>query len=285
MLRGQDADTFVASIRQAVRKGLLAARRNIENARTLDARSDLLLAADGAKERAGGRGAGASGEDKLMTSSQDVTDALRRTVALMSSELEKSAMSSQLLEESTQTISSLSMQYGSLSTLMTNSVHMIRTMEREDLIGKAMIAGSFLFFIGCVFYILYVRVLSRGIGLLSFVFRLCGLNRMFESTASQSPEGAKESLRLTKSIAETISSAPMAVSLASLATAAVYTSATATQSPAAAMSSGVVQESPVDLQGDLNTLTRTLVPADLLHGIDSAALTRKNTRPTERVEL
>ncbi len=109
----------------------------------------LQLAADNAKERTGGR-AGSSGEDKLMTASQDVTDALRRTVSLMSSELEKSAMSSQLLEESSQTLSSLSFQYGSLTTLMSNSAKMIKTMEREDLIGKGMVALAFLFFLGCV---------------------------------------------------------------------------------------------------------------------------------------
>ncbi len=144
------ASQQLEEIRQAVRKSLLAARRSISNARTEEARAGLQLAADSAKERTGGRAGanGSSGEDKLMTASQDVTDALRRTVELMSSELEKSAMSSQLLEESSQTISSLSFQYGSLTTLMTNSAKMIKTMEREDLIGKGMVALSFLFFFG-----------------------------------------------------------------------------------------------------------------------------------------
>lgn len=219
-----------------------------------------------------------------MTSSQDVTDALRRTVALMSSELEKSAMSSQLLEESTQTLSSLSMQYGSLSTLMTNSAHMIRTMEREDLIGKAMMAASFLFFLGCIFYILYVRILSRGIGLISFVFRLFGLNKLLGGTASRSMQDIEEKLELAKHAAKTVSTAPVAASLTSLVTAAAATAATAASSFAGKVTPAV-QESPVDIQDDLDSLTQTMVPADLLQDIDTATLTRTRRLPTERIEL
>ncbi|PWY99330.1 Sec20-domain-containing protein [Testicularia cyperi] len=247
------------SIRQSVRKALLAARRSIENARTQEARAGLRLAADNAKERTGGRRGGSSGEDKLMTTSQDVTDALRRTVTLMSSELEKSAMSSQLLEESTQTISSLSFQYGSLTTLMTNSAHMIKTMEREDLIGKGMVAVSFLFFLGCVAYILYVRVLSRGISIVAFFFRLFGLNRILGGAGSRSAADVQEKVELAQQAAKTLATSSLAASLTAAASAAL-SSATV----AAGQATAKVAENIHDLNGDLESLTQTLLPEETL---------------------
>ncbi|GAC75565.1 hypothetical protein PANT_16c00046 [Moesziomyces antarcticus T-34] len=272
-------------IRQSVRKALLAARRSIDNARSEEARAGLQLAADSAKERTGGRGGGSSGEDKLMTASQDVTDALRRTVALMSSELEKSAMSSQLLEESSQTISSLSFQYGSLTTLMTNSVTMIKTMEREDLIGKGMVATSFLFFLACVGYIVYVRLISKGIGLLGFIFRLFGLNRLLGGTASRSPQDLQQKAELLKQAAQSVTStqtvASAAVSVATAVSSVVASAAAASTSKA----QQAVREKPIDIQDDLQDLVDAVMPDDQTHGHRDLPMTRANTLPVEHVEL
>ncbi|EST08330.1 Sec20 [Kalmanozyma brasiliensis GHG001] len=277
-------------IRQLTRKSLLAARRSIESARTADARAGLQLAADNAKERTGGR-PGSSGEDKLMTASQDVTDALRRTVSLMSSELEKSAMSSQLLEESSQTLSSLSFQYGSLTTLMTNSAKMIKTMEREDLIGKGMVALSMLFFLGCVGWIVYVRLISKGIGLVGWMFRLFGLDKLLGGMAGRGGEDVKEKAGLLKETAKEVLSSKIIADAATAVTAAVtaITSAVSAATAGAAAQTGSakqrVEEKVMDLQDDLEQLTETVMqqrPA-----VDEAKLpkTRQNTLPVEHVEL
>lgn len=267
-------------MRQSTRKALLSARRSIETARTAEARAGLQLAADSAKERTGGR-AGSSGEDKLMTASQDVTDALRRTVSLMSSELEKSAMSSQLLEESSQTISSLSYQYGSLTTLMSNSAKMIKTMEREDLIGKGMVAAAFLFFLSCVGYIVYVRLISKGIGLLGFFFRLFGLNKLVGGLASRGGEDVKEKVDLLKQSATQVARSETVAEAAKAMTAAVTSIASAAAASAAGQTSSakqVVEENVVDLQDDLEQLVETVLPQE-------PATMRANTLPVQHVEL
>lgn len=267
-------------IRQSTRKALLSARRSIESARTVQARAGLQLAADSAKERTGGR-AGSSGEDKLMTASQDVTDALRRTVSLMSAELEKSAMSSQLLEESSQTISSLSFQYGSLTTLMSNSVKMIKTMEREDLIGKGMVAAAFLFFLGCVGYIVYVRLISKGVGLLGFFFRLFGLNKLLGGLASRGGEDVEGKVGLLKQAASQVaSSQTVAVTAKVVSTAVLSATSTAAVTTAAQTSSAKqeVKENIMDLQDDLEQLVQTVMPQE-------SAEARANTLPVEHVEL
>ncbi|SPC64951.1 uncharacterized protein UHOD_07928 [Ustilago sp. UG-2017b] len=266
-------------IRQSVRKALLAARRSIENARTAEARAGLQLAADSAKERTGGRGGGSSSEDKLMTASQDVTDALRRTVSLMSSELEKSAMSSQLLEESSQTISSLSFQYGSLTTLMTNSAKMIKTMEREDLIGKGVVAASFLFFLACVGYIVYVRLISKGIGLVGFFFRLFGLNKLLGGSASRGEADLREKAELLKDVGKAVTSSETGKLMA----AAVTTAVASAVSSAAAKKA--VKEKVVDLQDGLGELVETVMPEDPAKGHRDLPKTKANTLPVEHVEL
>lgn len=277
------ASQQLEEIRQSTRKALLSARRSIENARTLEARAGLQLAADSAKERTGGR-AGSSGEDKLMTASQDVTDALRRTVALMSSELEKSAMSSQLLEESSQTISSLSFQYGSLTTLMTNSAKMIKTMEREDLIGKGMVAAAFLFFLSCVGYIVYVRLISKGIGLLGFFFRLFGLNRLLGGTATRSTEELKQKAEMLKGVAKEVGRTGTVKSVAAAVTTAVSSAAAAAAAHTSAAQKKV-KEQIVDVQDDLEELVKTVLPEDPAKGHQDLPRAQRNRLPVEHVEL
>ncbi|SPO30098.1 uncharacterized protein UTRI_05937 [Ustilago trichophora] len=282
-------------IRQNTRKALLSARRSIENARTAEARAGLQLAADSAKSLTGSRPGASSGEDKLMTASQDVTDALRRTVSLMSSELEKSAMSSQLLEESSQTISSLSFQYGSLTTLMNNSAKMIKTMEREDLFGKGMVALSFLFFLGCVGWIVYVRLISKGIGLLGFFFRLFGLNKLLGGMGSRSGEDVKEKAELLKKAAGEVVNSKTAKSVAAAVTTAVISAVSAATGAAAAAAAAAaaqtsaaknkVQENVVDLQDDLEQLVETVLPDESTGRPDELPRTRLNTLPVEHIEL
>ncbi|KAN0062854.1 Protein transport protein sec20 [Thecaphora frezii] len=286
----QELDTT----RQATRKALVSARRNVENARTLEARQGLQLAADSAKQRTGGRGGASSGEDKLVTKSQDVTDALRRTVTLMSAELEKSALSSSLLEESSQTLTTLSSQYGSLSTLMANSAHIIKTMEREDLIGKGMLVASMLFFIGCVGYILYVRLISRGFGIIAFFWRLFGFGRLLGS--GRSADEVKNKIDLVRKGVEAASTTALGKmarqAVESLSPAVVGTAiatAAGTASTGSPTVGGEVEATPTifDAQDVLeqdDELVRTVVPEDLYDG-DRATLTRQHTLPTERVEL
>ena len=154
------------ALRQDTRRALLTAHRAVQAHQHMAARTALLGTApkatvtslDGPKDRAG-------------ATSEQVTSALQRTVALMSGELEKSGYSAQLLEESSDVLSQVSQKYESFNDLLRDSISLIRQMERAELVDFGILAGSILFFVGCVAYILYVRVLSRGIWALGTAWR------------------------------------------------------------------------------------------------------------------
>ncbi|KAI3623004.1 SEC20 [Malassezia furfur] len=95
----------------------------------------------------------------------------------MSSELEKSGYSAQLLEESSEGLAQISTAYASFGALLHDSIDLIRQMERAELWDYAVLVASLSFFVGCVAYILYVRVLSRGLSLVSLAWRATSLVR------------------------------------------------------------------------------------------------------------
>ena len=147
------------------RSALRAAHRAVQTNREVVARDALRLGAQNAHSRV-------SKDDGTNTASEDVTHALQRTVALMSAELDKSGYSAQLLEESSATISTVSESYVSLNDMLRNSVSIIRSMERAELIDLIVLGASIAFFVGCVLYVLHVRVLSRGIWLLGTIWHV-----------------------------------------------------------------------------------------------------------------
>lgn len=152
-------------VRQASRRALLAAHRAAVSRQQASARSALL--GNAVRQNNGVR---AAPMDRASATSEQVTGALQRTVKLMSSELEKSGYSTQLLAESSETIAQVSNKYASFNDLLRDSVSMIRQMERAELVDLGILVASITFFLACVLYILYVRIFSRGIHALSLTW-------------------------------------------------------------------------------------------------------------------
>ena len=100
-----------------------------------------------------------------MKANADVTDGLRRTIALMQTELERSVLSSQMLEDSTTTLRSTSSQHDTLSSVMHTSKQLVTALEKSDWLDRVLILSGFLFFIMVVLFILKQRILDRGIRL------------------------------------------------------------------------------------------------------------------------
>ena len=98
-----------------------------------------------------------------MQANSDVTDALRRTISLMQSELERSVLSTQLLDESTATLRSTSLQHDTLNTVMSTSKHLVTALEKSDWLDRILILSGFAFFILVVLFILKQRVVDRGL--------------------------------------------------------------------------------------------------------------------------
>ena len=163
LARAQQAQ--LASVRQDARRALLQAHRAMVARQESAARTSLLAPSSQHV------GASTAPTDRASATSERVTSTLQRTVALMSSELEKSGYSAQLLEESSETISQVSTKYASFNDLLRDSISMIRQMERAELVDLGILAASIVFFAGCVMYILYARIFSRGLSAISLVWR------------------------------------------------------------------------------------------------------------------
>ena len=117
LARAQQAQ--LASVRQDARRALLQAHRAMVARQESAARTSLLAASSRHV------GASTAPTDRASATSERVTSTLQRTVALMSSELEKSGYSAQLLEESSETISQVSTKYASFNDLLRDSISMI----------------------------------------------------------------------------------------------------------------------------------------------------------------
>ena len=102
-------------------------------------------------------------EDALMQANSDVTDALRRTIALMQSELERSVLSNQLLEESTASLRATSLQHDTLNSVMSTSKQLVTALEKSDWLDRILILSGFTLFILVVLFILKQRIVDRGI--------------------------------------------------------------------------------------------------------------------------
>ena len=98
-----------------------------------------------------------------MKTNSDVTDALRRTVSLMQSELERSVLTTQMLDSSTTTLRSTSLQHDALNSVMSTSKQLITALEKSDWLDRILIISGFVFFLLVVLFILKQRIIDRGL--------------------------------------------------------------------------------------------------------------------------
>ncbi|ODN78806.1 hypothetical protein L202_04357 [Cryptococcus amylolentus CBS 6039] len=107
---------------------------------------------------------GIGGDDELQTKTNEVTSALRRTTALMQTELERSVLSVQMLESSTQTLTLTQTLHETYTSLLTSSHHLIQTLSRADTLDRYIILASLLFFLLVCGWIVKRRVLDKALG-------------------------------------------------------------------------------------------------------------------------
>lgn len=98
-----------------------------------------------------------------MKANSDVTDALRRTIALMQTELERSVFTTQLFDESTATLRAASLQHDTLHNVMSISKQLVTALEKSDWMDRVLILSGFVFFILVVLFILKQRIVDRGL--------------------------------------------------------------------------------------------------------------------------
>lgn len=127
--------------------------------------------------------------NSVLQASSDVTAELRRTHALMSEELSKSALSQELLTESSSTIAKLGEEYSSFSVVLSGSKRLLKELETADRADQLWIGGSFVFLALVSAYIVYKRILSRPVKAViwtgSFMFSRLNRNKIVQNQASQ----------------------------------------------------------------------------------------------------
>ncbi|KAJ8482887.1 hypothetical protein ONZ45_g14794 [Pleurotus djamor] len=150
----------LAKLKQEARGALLTSKRLIDSQAMSN--RDELLRSNGASTSEK-RDPNEKMEDKLMKANNDVTDALRRTMTLMQGELERSVLTTQMLDASSASLRTTSTTHDTLTNLMGTSKHLITALEKADWIDRLLILSALAFFILVVLFIVKVRILDRGL--------------------------------------------------------------------------------------------------------------------------
>ncbi|KDQ31948.1 hypothetical protein PLEOSDRAFT_1100467 [Pleurotus ostreatus PC15] len=130
-------------------------------------------------------------EDKLIKANNDVTDALRRTMNLMQGELERSVLTTQMLETSTASLRSTSTTHDTLTNLMGTSKHLITALEKADWLDRLLILAALSFFVLVVLFILKQRIVDRGLRVAFWWTRFLpgGVQRVPEDVLGEAEKG------------------------------------------------------------------------------------------------
>lgn len=151
----------LAQLRRDSRAALLASKRAVDS--QSKSQRDELLASSAVTEKRNVNEKAT--DDALMKANDNVTEALRRTIGLMQGELERSVLSTQMLDASTASLRATSSTHDTLTNLMGTSKQLITALEKSDWIDRVLIVSAFVFFILVVLFILKQRMLDRGLRL------------------------------------------------------------------------------------------------------------------------
>lgn len=171
-------DTFrdtLDSLRKDARGAILVSKRAVD-AQRQSQREDLLGSPSTPSEKASS-GNGKTKEDALMTATNSVTETLQRTMGLMQKELERSVLSTQLIESSTVSLQSTAQTHDSLSLLLGSSRQLVSALEKTDTLDRLLIMAALVFFCLVVLFILEQRVLQKGFRIAFWWIRFVGLPR------------------------------------------------------------------------------------------------------------
>jgi len=228
-------------IKSELRNALLVSKRNIDS-RNASNREELFRSNVASDEKA--VSGEKTAEDALMKVNNDVTEALQRTVNLMQGELERSVLSTQMLDASTATLRSTSNTYDTLDNILMTSKQLVTALEKADRIDKLLIMAGLVFFFLVVLFILKQRVIDRGIRMALFWTRF--IPRRAKSIESVLERGDLKVAETATSIATSITALAASV-LSSTSVTGLVESMSSSSYPAVETlsSAGLIDERPV----------------------------------------
>ncbi|KAG6819698.1 hypothetical protein H0H93_009492 [Arthromyces matolae] len=157
----EEFQSSLAHLRRDSRAALLTSKKAIDSQRK--SQREELLASSVVSEKAEPNEK--TTDDALMKANDNVTEALRRTLGVMQSELDRSFLSVQLLDASTTSLRATSSTHDVLTHLMGTSKQLITALEQSDWMDRILIISGFVFFLLVVLFILKQRFVDRGIRL------------------------------------------------------------------------------------------------------------------------
>lgn len=222
-----------------------------------------------------------------MTTSNNVTEALQRTITLMQGELEKSVLSTQLLgksirilvigamsevvtDQSSVSLKSASSTHDVLDGLMVTSKQLITALEKSDWLDRMLILAALLFFILVVLFILKQRLVDKSLRIVFWWTRF--IPSSSSTRATERVVNAMEKGALTASVSDITTAASSVV--------AAVTSTFA----AAAASSSIITSVPVS-SPDISSVVAETVTLDVTTDAAEKLFTTPPPEPTPNSEV
>ncbi|KAJ2925392.1 hypothetical protein H1R20_g11719, partial [Candolleomyces eurysporus] len=269
-------------LRAQTRIAILTSKKAVE-AHQRSNRDELFSNYNGSSQNGGTSQSEKITEDAIMKANADVTDALRRTITAMQSELEKSVLSNQLLETSTAALRATSNQHDTLTTAIETSKHLVTALEKADWLDRLLIISAFVFFLLVVLFILKQRFVDRGIRLMFWWTR-------FIPDFSGDAELLMEEEEGRAKVVEAVSSVATAAAVTASSVVGVVSSMVGSHSQEPVLDS---PSSVVDPPASSSTATADVDPdepistvlSSIISSPSTTLLSSARTRPTEHVEL
>lgn len=158
-------------LRSLMRKALLRSQKNVAEGRAVAERATGVDYGKGPKTVASHHAHAASAlaggtQSRVQSSAADVTMAMQRLHGLLATELEKSTESNELLNTSSQTLASVADEYISFDRVVSLSRKAVKALARQDKWDRWMILGAFGVLMLTICWIIYRRVIRRGLRVL-----------------------------------------------------------------------------------------------------------------------
>jgi len=250
----------LASLKKDTRAALLASKRVIDTNQVSN--RDELLRSSAVREKQDLNEKVA--EDALMKANNDVTEALHRTISLMQGELEKSVLSTQLLDASSSSLRSTSSTHDVLDGLLVTSKHLITALEKSDWLDRMLVFAGLAFFVLVVAFILKQRIVDRGLRIAfwwtRFIPNFSGDERLLYMEEAKAANAATGSIAsVVASVSAAAASVPASAGISSAFTTTSFASELHTSHPdgeaATALEtlSDTLLASPASVDGALET--------------------------------
>ncbi|KAI8361455.1 Sec20-domain-containing protein [Mortierella sp. GBAus27b] len=157
---------------QSLRQAVLTSKQTIDQ----EARAERELLFKGSKSAIElgqvRRRAAANGDtgQYLLNTSKEQNESLSRTLQLMQQEVERTAHSARVIDESSRTLRETVNEYRTYDEVLKRGKNLITKLNQADWIDRLLIGFGLLLFSLVVTYILKKRIADRGISLISYLF-------------------------------------------------------------------------------------------------------------------